>query len=115
MNKSDKPAVKVEPPHSMALRAKQRSMPNTPGVHVHKPDAAGDAPTAESSGDEPAGESDISPRLREIHAAISKVPLNDESAWTKARGPRVSALEAVLGYQITEAERDAAWALNQEK
>lgn len=94
MSKPDQNAVNHQPPHSLTLRAKQRSMPNTPGVHVLA--------------------AEISPRLAQISAAIDRVALDDESAWTKAKGPRVSALEAVLGYQITEAERDAAWALNQE-
>ncbi|MDE0718559.1 MAG: hypothetical protein OXH64_11540 [Rhodospirillaceae bacterium] len=34
----------------------------------------------------------------------------DPDAWTKNGAPQVAALEAVLGFGITAAERDAAWA-----
>lgn len=107
MSQTDKT---IAPPHSLTLRAKQRSMPNTPGVHVHKPEQ-GEASSADSAGEESTGDAEISPRVREIHAAISQVPLNDAGSWTKTKGPKVSALEKLLGYTITEAERDAAWAI----
>ena len=101
---------KTAPPHSLTLRAQQRSMPNAPGVHVHNPDQ-GEPSSADSAGEESTGDAEISPRVREIHAAISQVPINDPSSWTKTKGPKVSALEKLLGYEITEAERDAAWAI----
>lgn len=105
MSEPKKPA----PPHSLTLRAQQRSMPNAPGVHVHTPDQG--EPTSADSAGEDTDVAEISPRVREIHAAISQVPINDPSSWTKTKGPKVSALEKLLGYTITEAERDVAWAI----
>lgn len=95
-------------PHSLELRATQRKMPTTAGVHLlttKEPTSVDPVQTEQST------ESQDSARLNEIHAAISRVDPEDESAWTKNGGPKVSTLEKLLGYQITEAERDAAWHL----
>ena len=101
---------KVQPkaPHSLELRAKQRKMPTTAGVHLlsAKEPASSDPVQTEQS-----KESKDSARLNEIHAAISIVDPDNESLWTKNGGPKVSTVEKLLGYQITEAERDAAWHL----
>lgn len=106
-----KQATTAKPPHSLELRAKKMKMPTTPGVHVAS--ASSNKESSSDSGKAPAegGDSEVSPRLREIQGACNKVPLDDENAWTKTKGPKVSSLETILGYQITEAERDAAWAL----
>ena len=48
-----------------------------------------------------------------IVAATAKLDPKDARLWSgrgKSRKPRVDAIEAVLGYDITAAERDAAWA-----
>ena len=44
-----------------------------------------------------------------IIAAIRKLDSTDAALWTKGGAPRVDAIEAVLGRDITMAERDAAW------
>lgn len=98
------------PPHSLELRAKRMKMPVTAGVHIASVGDSTSSPVASETKSD-SEDSDISPRLSEIHAAISRVDLDDKNAWTKNGGPKVSTLEKLLGYQITEAERDAAWHL----
>lgn len=45
----------------------------------------------------------------QIVEAISGLDEDDESLWTEDRKPMVVAIEAVLGGNITEAQRDNAW------
>ena len=45
----------------------------------------------------------------EIVDAIGKLEDGNAEHWTKGGKPEVRALEAVLNYDITAAERDAAW------
>ena len=49
-------------------------------------------------------------RLAAIRGAIRTLPVSDPALWTKSGAPQVSAVEHVLGEDITAAERDAAWA-----
>ncbi|MDX1491277.1 MAG: hypothetical protein R3332_08320 [Pseudohongiellaceae bacterium] len=81
-------------PHSLELRAKTQTMPTTAGVHLATSEA----------------ESEFLARVEQIREAIALVPADDPSSWTKTKAPKVVALEAILGFQITEAERDAAFA-----
>ncbi len=46
----------------------------------------------------------------DIAAAVGRVDPTDRSLWTRDGKPRVDAVEALLGRDITTAERDAAWA-----
>ena len=46
----------------------------------------------------------------EIVTAISRLEAGNIDHWTKSGKPEVRALEAALGYDISAAERDAAWA-----
>ncbi|MFA7347257.1 MAG: hypothetical protein WCZ86_05815 [Desulfurivibrionaceae bacterium] len=52
-------------------------------------------------------------RPSDILAAIVKLDPDNDSLWTKDKenGPTTKALESVLGFSITAAERDAAWDL----
>ena len=77
---------------------------------------AGSGEPAEE-GDDPGEGSDPSPGDPDRHAAIvdaiRKLDPKDPSLWSgrgKSRKPRVDAIEAVLEYDITADERDAAWA-----
>lgn len=45
-----------------------------------------------------------------IRAAIGRLDRADESKWTKAGEPTTDALEGQLGFKVSAAERDAAWA-----
>ena len=42
--------------------------------------------------------------------AIGGLDKGDEELWTNSGKPNTKALEAVLGYPVSAAERDAAWA-----
>ena len=44
-----------------------------------------------------------------ILEAIDELDRNNPELWTRSGKPQVSALEAVLGFDINSAERDAAW------
>lgn len=50
-------------------------------------------------------------RPADILAAIAKLDPDNDSLWTKDKenGPTTKALESVLGFSVTAAERDAAW------
>lgn len=48
--------------------------------------------------------------LADIKRAIRNLDRTDVSLWTDQGVPRVDAIEAVLGIEITKAQRDSAWA-----
>ncbi len=48
-------------------------------------------------------------REQAIEDAINNLEVGHEDHWTKAGKPEVKALEAALGFDISAAERDAAW------
>lgn len=61
-----------------------------------------------------AAEQATSERLDRIADAIGQLDTaHDAALWTEAGPPRVDALEDILGHDITEAERDEAWAVYQ--
>ena len=53
-------------------------------------------------------------RKARIIAAIGELDPDNPEHFTKGGKPEVKALEAILGFDITAAERDAAWAAFQE-
>lgn len=50
-----------------------------------------------------------------LAAIVAVLDPNDKSLFNKDGRPSVKALEGKLGYQISEAERDTAWAQVQQK
>ena len=58
---------------------------------------------------EPAPAPVPAPGRDDIVEAIGRLDRGDRSLWTVRRAPRVRAIEALLGRQITAAQRDAAW------
>lgn len=48
--------------------------------------------------------------LADIKRAIRDLDRNDPSLWTDQGVPRVDAIEAALGLEITKSQRDSAWA-----
>ena len=91
--------------------------PNTRGGVDPEPGSEADSGEPDAVGDDPGEGSDPSPGDPDRHAAIvdaiARLDPKDRSLWSgrgKSRKPRVDAIEAVLGYDITAAERDAAWA-----
>ena len=59
------------------------------------------------------GPEDPEVRLAAIVEAIGALDATDESLWTKGGQPTVEALEAVLTWDITAAERGEAWTRHQ--
>ena len=53
------------------------------------------------------------PHLDDIAAAIGKLDRDSKSLWTRRGKPRVAAIEAAIGRDITAAQRDAAWKIVQ--
>jgi hypothetical protein len=60
------------------------------------------------SGEETNAPTDEGERIEAIRGAIDELDEDDEDAFTAAGKPQVSALQAVLGYDISAAERDQA-------
>ena len=54
-------------------------------------------------------------RMGEIVKAISELDPDDPDQWTAKGKPRVEDLEDLLGYDITEAERNEAWEIYQKE
>ena len=65
-----------------------------------------------AAGLDPSGP-DPEPGLDDIVDAIARLDRDDSSLWTRRGPPRVDAIEALLGRQITAAERTAAWKIAQ--
>lgn len=59
-------------------------------------------------GENPARPTDDQARLDEIADAIRGLDRDNPELWTNSGKPQVSAIEAVLGYDISASERDAA-------
>lgn len=48
-----------------------------------------------------------------VAEAIARLDRTDPALWTRSGAPRVAAIEAVLGRDVTAAARDRAWAAHQ--
>ena len=120
----------VDPPSAPAAGGGEPPSPHhtpTPktaaGEASAPPAAAGGAAGSAELGDEPdeplhraSIRAAAEARQAAIVAAARGLDPEDSSLWTgrgKSRHPRVDALEAVLKYDISAAERDAAWAAGQ--
>lgn len=58
----------------------------------------------------PVAPTDEAERLAAIADAIGKLDTADKAQWMNSGAPKVPAIEAVTGWQLTAKERDAAWA-----
>jgi len=70
-----------------------------------EPEQQDEATDGDDDGQDDAGEADEDP----IEAAIRQLDPDNPMHWTQAGKPQVYALEEILGYQISAAQRDAAW------
>ncbi|WP_435626977.1 hypothetical protein [Candidatus Ferrigenium straubiae] len=61
-------------------------------------------------GNAPVVPTDPAERIAAIKDAIGKLDKADAALWTNSGMPKVPAISAVIGWEITAAERDAAWA-----
>lgn len=67
-------------------------------------DATPEAPSA------PEAPVNAAERLAAIAGAISTLDKQNAKLWTSGGKPQVSAIETVIGWQVSAGERDAAWA-----
>lgn len=67
------------------------------------------APAASESGP-PVVPTDPAERAAAIKDAIGKLDKDDAALWTGTGMPKVPAIAAVTGFDVTQAERDAVWA-----
>ncbi len=58
----------------------------------------------------PTEPADPAERLALVKAAIEVLDAEDEDLWTKDGRPDLAALSDLLGWRVTGAERDQAWA-----
>lgn len=70
-------------------------------------EAIGDEVAAQGGGRAPA---DDAARIAAIAEAIGKLDKEDASLWKKDGAPNTAAIVMQVGFEITAAERDAAWA-----
>ncbi len=70
-----------------------------------------DAPGAPPAGDTVPAEGSV----EAIMEAINALSPTSETFWNKDGRPAVAAIERVLGYDISVADRDAAWDVYQER
>ena len=103
-----KPATRGDdPPSAPAAGGGEPPSPH----HTPASEQAEGGASASLSGAGPADAAET--RHGAIVDATGRLDPEDPSLWSgrgKSRRPRVAAIEAVLGHDITAAERDAAWA-----
>lgn len=58
----------------------------------------------------PAAPTDPAARVAAIKDAIGKLDKADSALWTNTGMPKVPAIAAVTGWEVTQQERDAVWA-----
>lgn len=71
------------------------------------------APIANASGAQnnaPVVPTDPAARAAAIKDAIAKLDVADAALWTGTGMPKVPAIAAVTGWEVTQQERDAVWA-----
>lgn len=99
---------KVEVDDATAKRLNEEQMlevsADVPADYV---DAAATAPASQNI---PVVPTDPAVRMAAIKDAIGKLDAADNSLWTGTGMPKVPAIAAVTGFDVTQAERDAAWA-----
>lgn len=81
-----------------------------------EPESESDAESDESVQDTltDTEQSEVDAALEEVVTAIGLVDKNDSSLWTKNSGPKLSALESIIGHPITDDMRSIAWESHQE-
>lgn len=96
---------KVEVDAATAKRLEEEQMldvsADVPADYVVEAAATENTPVAPA---DPAG------RAAAIKDAIGKLDKADASLWTGTGMPKVPAIAAVTGFDVTQAERDAVWA-----
>lgn len=117
--------------HSLELKGKGMERPVTAGVHYVSQEGLAHAVGSATYNPEPFApkQAESQPQSTSLDApgltaaeveralvddivdALATMDLADDEIMTKNKGPKVAAIEAVLGFPITEADRDQAWQL----
>ncbi|WP_339859129.1 hypothetical protein [Pseudohongiella acticola] len=111
--------------HSLELKGKDMERPVTAGVHFVTADGLAhgvgsatvnsepfESATAGVQLDEPNTDRTLVEDIADVIGALDR---SDDDNWTQAGPPKVAVVEAALGFQITEADRDQAWQLFNER
>lgn len=97
---------KVDADNATAKRLKEEQMlevsEDTPADYVD--------PAASAQGSAPVAPTDPAERAAAIKDAIGKLDKADAALWTNTGMPKVPAIAAVTGWEVTQQERDAVWA-----
>ena len=67
-------------------------------------------PSEDSKGTGATAPTDPAERAAAIKEAIAKMDQGDQSLWTGTGMPKVPAIAAVTGWEVTQVERDSVWA-----
>ena len=122
MSKTKQPEPRM---HSLELKGKGMERPTTAGVHFATADGLAYGVGSATFNPDPfdpgeaMGQALVSADQRavermmvdDIADQIAALDPEEKGNWTKAGPPKVEVLEAALGFQITEADRDNAWQL----
>lgn len=90
------------------------SLPKKDGEELTARLGSGPSPVSAAASQAPeAPEPPVKPTGKDLDAALAGViktlDLKDPEPWTGTGAPSVAVLEKILGYDVTAAERDAAW------
>jgi hypothetical protein len=101
---------KVEVDEATAKRLKEEQMLEVSDKEPADYVAPGTPATATASAHAaPVAPTDPAERAAAIKSAIAKLDTTDASLWTGTGMPKVPAIAAVTGWEVTQAERDAVW------
>lgn len=99
---------KVDADNATAKRLKEEQMlevSDTQPADYVDPEA-----TASGSGTDVVAPTDAAERAAAIKDAIGMLDKADSALWTGTGMPKVPAIAAVTGWEVTQQERDAVWA-----
>ena len=129
MNEIDKTTAPAKQRmHSMALKGAEVPLPTKAGTHllhgqnlVQEPGSATANPLPYSDEEQDAATQSADGRpftpteqelIQTVATAIAQLDKSNASLWHKNGAPKRAALEAALGFDINDNERDQAWALH---
>lgn len=97
------------------LRAEQMLEVSTTEPEGFALEQEDESPTKSNSGDNSPADPELGQRLLAIRDAISKMDREDEALWTSGGKPKTEAISAMLGWNVSAVERDAAMAQSEEQ
>ena len=107
--------VRPERPEEVLVINESDFDPKTMKLAEGEQEPAPPAPPAPKEPQKPQAPTDPAERIEAIAKAIETLDPENEEHWTGSGKPNVASLEAVLGWDISAAERDEAWARHEQK